>query len=281
MYFIDIENVVFSYENEDEKNTNVLKGLSLKISKGEFVALLGHNGSGKSTLAKMFNGILLPDNGTVSICGMDTKDEEKIFEIRRKIGLVLQNPDNQLVAGIVEEDVAFGPENLGIDPAEIRTRVDEALKAVDMYEYRSHSVYKLSGGQKQRIAIAGIIAMQPDCIILDEPTAMLDPQGRQEVMDTIVKLNKEENITIVLITHYMDEATLADRLVVLDNGTVLTQGTPKEVFSKIELLRRHKLDVPQATQLAYKLNSYGFKINEIPLNVDECIEQIVLELLYL
>ena len=277
MHFIEINKVVFSYENE-EANTNVLKEVSLTINKGEFVALLGHNGSGKSTLAKMFNGILLPDSGDVMVCGMNTKNDNTLLDIRRKVGLVLQNPDNQLVASIVEEDVAFGPENLGLDPSEIRLRVDSALKAVDMYEYKDHASYKLSGGQKQRVAIAGIIAMQPDCIVLDEPTAMLDPQGRQEVMDTILKLNKEKGITIILITHYMDEAALADRLVILDDGNILIQGEPQKVFSKIELLRRHKLDVPQSTQLAHRLNSYGFKINNLPLNADDCVNEIISQL---
>lgn len=278
MNFINVDKAVFSYESDDEQNKTVLKELSLSIDKGEFVALLGHNGSGKSTLAKLFNGILLPDSGDVTVCGMNTKNDDTLLDIRRKVGLVLQNPDNQLVASIVEEDVAFGPENLGIDPFEIRRRVDEALKAVDMYEYRGHAPHKLSGGQKQRVAIAGIIAMEPDCIVLDEPTAMLDPQGRQEVMDTIVKLNKEKNITIILITHYMDEAALADRLVVLDDGRILTQGTPKEVFSQIELLRRHKLDVPQATLLAHRLNSCGFNIAHLPLNAEECVEEILAQL---
>ena len=229
MEFIDVRDVVFGYEADEEGKENkiVLKKLSFSINKGEFVALLGHNGSGKSTLAKMFNGILQPDEGQVTVCGMNTLDEDKLLDIRKKVGLVLQNPDNQLVASIVEEDVAFGPENLGIEPKEIRKRVDDALKAVDMYEYRGHAPHKLSGGQKQRVAIAGIIAMQPDCIVLDEPTTMLDPQGRKEVMDTIVKLNKEKNITIILITHYMDEAALADRLVVLDGGKILTDGILK------------------------------------------------------
>ncbi|MBQ5439396.1 MAG: energy-coupling factor transporter ATPase, partial [Clostridia bacterium] len=217
-----------------------------------------------------------PESGDVIVCGMNTKDDEKLLDIRRRVGLVLQNPDNQLVASIVEEDVAFGPENLGLDPKEIRRRVDEALKAVDMYEYRTHAPYKLSGGQKQRIAIAGIIAMQPDCIVLDEPTAMLDPRGRQEVMDTIVKLNKEQNITVILITHYMDEASLADRLIVLDSGKILTQGTPKEVFSKVEMLRKHSLDVPQSTELAYRLKARGLNIDDtLPLNVSECVEAII------
>ena len=278
MQFINVENVVFRYDTDSDKESAkpVLKALSLSVDKGEFVALLGHNGSGKSTLAKMFNGILLPESGDVIVCGMNTKDDEKLLDIRRRVGLVLQNPDNQLVASIVEEDVAFGPENLGLDPKEIRRRVDEALKAVDMYEYRTHAPYKLSGGQKQRIAIAGIIAMQPDCIVLDEPTAMLDPRGRQEVMDTIVKLNKEQNITVILITHYMDEASLADRLIVLDSGKILTQGTPKEVFSKVEMLRKHSLDVPQSTELAYRLKARGLNIDDtLPLNVSECVEAII------
>lgn len=274
--FIEVKDVVFSYEAEEEgKNDKVvLKKISLSVKKGEFVALLGHNGSGKSTLAKMFNGILQPEEGSVTVCGMDTADEDKLLDIRKKVGLVLQNPDNQLVASIVEEDVAFGPENLGVEPGEIRKRVDDALKAVDMYEYRGHAPHKLSGGQKQRVAIAGIIAMQPDCIVLDEPTAMLDPQGRKEVMDTIVKLNKQNNITIILITHYMDEAALANRLVVLDGGKILTDGTPKEVFSNVELLKKHSLDVPQSTELAYKLGSAGFKLKGTPLDVDECVEAI-------
>ncbi len=275
MQFINVDNVTFSYENDDDSESKVvLDGLSLSINKGEFVALLGHNGSGKSTLAKMFNGILCPASGSVTVCGIDTKDEDKLLDIRKKVGLVLQNPDNQLVASIVEEDVAFGPENLGVAPQEIRTRVDEALKAVDMYEYRRHAPHKLSGGQKQRIAIAGIIAMQPDCIVLDEPTAMLDPQGRKEVMDTIIKLNKEKKITIVLITHYMDEAALADRIIVLDDGKILTGGSPKDVFAQVELLKRHSLDVPQSTELAHKLNSCGLSIKSVPLTTDECVSAI-------
>lgn len=275
MQFINVDNVTFTYENdEDNENRVVLNKLSLSINKGEFVALLGHNGSGKSTLAKMFNGILIPESGKVTVCGMDTTNENDLLNIRKKVGLVLQNPDNQLVASIVEEDVAFGPENLGVEPDEIRNRVDDALKAVDMYEYKRHAPHKLSGGQKQRIAIAGIIAMQPDCIVLDEPTAMLDPQGRKEVMDTIIKLNKEKKITIVLITHYMDEAAMADRLIVLDDGKILTEGTPKEVFAKVELLKRHSLDVPQSTELVHKLNSCGFGVKDVPLTTDECVSVI-------
>ena len=280
--FIKVENVSFQYVNdaEDEPLTavNVLKDISIDIQKGEFVALLGHNGCGKSTMAKLLNAMLLPQQGKVFVNGLDTADEEKRYDIRKTVGLVLQNPDNQLVASIVEEDVAFGPENLGIDPKEIRARVDEALKAVDMYEYRTHAPFKLSGGQKQRVASAGIIAMQPLCLVLDEPTAMLDPKGRDEVMATIKKLNKEKGITIVLITHYMDEAVQADRVIVMDGGKVLVQGTPHEVFSQVELLKRHRLDVPQATELMYRLRGRGFSLSDndryLPLDSDECIDAI-------
>ena len=276
MPFISIQNVFFSYANpEDEQPVkNAVDGVSLDVSKGEFVALLGHNGCGKSTIAKHLNAMLLPDSGKVYVDGDDTADEEKTYDIRKKVGLVLQNPDNQLVASIVEEDVAFGPENLGIDPSEIRERVDNALKAVDMYEYRSHAPYKLSGGQKQRIAIAGILAMQPDCIVLDEPTAMLDPNGRDEVLSTLLKLNREKNMTVVLITHYMDEAVLADRVVVMDGGKILTQGTPHEVFSQVELLKKHRLDVPQSTELAHKLRGCGVKIDKMPLDTEACVKML-------
>ena len=259
MAFIQTKDLKFTYDDVEDgeagKVHEVLKGVNLDIQKGEFVALLGHNGSGKSTIAKMFNAMLLPAGGKVYVEGMDTLDESLVYEIRRRVGLVLQNPDNQLVASIVEEDVAFGPENLGIAPEEIRRRVDDALKAVEMYDYRLNAPYKLSGGQKQRIAIAGIIAMQPECIVLDEPTAMLDPRGREEVLRTIHKLNREKGITIVLITHYMDEAVQAGRVVVMDDGQILLQGTPKEVFSHVELLKQHKLDVPQATELIYRLRA--------------------------
>ncbi len=272
MEFIKADKVRFAYEPaEGELPREVLHGVSLEIKKGEFVALLGHNGCGKSTMAKLFNGMLLPTEGKVTVEGMDTADEETIYEVRRRVGLVQQNPDNQLVASIVEEDVAFGPENLGIEPKEIRRRVDEALKAVDMYEYRENAPYKLSGGQKQRVAIAGIIAMEPDCIVLDEPTAMLDPRGRDEVMETIHKLNREKGITIILITHYMDEAVQAGRVIVMDEGNILTEGTPREVFSQVELLKQHQLDVPQATELAYRLRSYGCGIPEGILNEEECV----------
>ena len=272
MEFIKADKVRFAYEPaEGELPREVLHGVSLEIKKGEFVALLGHNGCGKSTMAKLFNGMLLPTEGKVTVEGMDTADEETIYEVRRRVGLVQQNPDNQLVASIVEEDVAFGPENLGVEPKEIRRRVDEALKAVDMYEYRENAPYKLSGGQKQRVAIAGIIAMEPDCIVLDEPTAMLDPRGRDEVMETIHKLNREKGITIILITHYMDEAVQAGRVIVMDEGNILTEGTPREVFSQVELLKQHDLDVSQATELAYRLRAYGCGIPDGILNEEECV----------
>ncbi len=274
MAFISIKNVCFSYaeETDPQPHVNAVDGVSLNVNKGEFVAVIGHNGCGKSTLAKHLNAMLLPDSGKVYVDGDDTADEQKTWDIREKVGLVLQNPDNQLVASIVEEDVAFGPENLGVDPKEIRQRVDNALKAVGMYEYRTHAPYKLSGGQKQRVAIAGILAIQPKCIVLDEPTAMLDPSGRNEVMSTLLKLNKEDGITVVLITHYMDEAVLADRVVVMDSGKVLTEGTPDEVFSQVELLKKHRLDVPQAAELAYRLRGCGVKIDRIPLKREDCVK---------
>ena len=270
--FIHADHVSFQYQSEEEEQgREVLSRVDLQVKQGEFLALLGHNGSGKSTLAKHFNAMLLPMRGRVLVDGMDTLDEKAKYEIRRRVGLVLQNPDNQLVASIVEEDVAFGPENLGIPPEEIRRRVDDALQAVDMYEYRRHAPYKLSGGQKQRIAIAGIIAMEPKCIVLDEPTAMLDPRGRAEVLDTIHKLNREKGITIVLITHYMDEAVDADRVVVMDNGRILTEGTPRQVFAQVELLKAHQLDVPQSTELIYRLKSCGYHLPDGILNETECI----------
>lgn len=276
MNFISIQDVYFSYDDPSENPNapNAVDGVSLEIEKGEFVAVIGHNGCGKSTLAKHLNAMLLPDRGKVYVDNDDTGDEEKTYDIREKVGLVLQNPDNQLVASIVEEDVAFGPENLGVEPAEIRKRVDEALKAVDMYEYRLHAPYKLSGGQKQRIAIAGVLAIQPQCIVLDEPTAMLDPSGRAEVMETLFKLNREMGITVVLITHYMEEAVQADRVVVMDSGKILTQGTPDEVFSQVELLKKHRLDVPQASELAFRLKGCGVKIEQIPLTAEDCVKML-------
>lgn len=271
MAFIEVQNVRFSYDTESVDSREVLHGINLSIEAGEFVALLGHNGCGKSTMAKLFNGMLLPTSGSVLVDGIDTQDEARQFEVRSRVGLVQQNPDNQLVAGVVEEDVAFGPENLGVPPLEIRKRVDEALKAVDMYEHREHAPHKLSGGQKQRVAIAGIIAMETRCIVLDEPTAMLDPRGRVEVMETIQRLNREKQITIVLITHYMDEAVQAGRVVVMDEGEILTDGSPREVFSDVEFLKRHDLDVPQATELVYRLAAAGIKLPEIPLGEEECV----------
>lgn len=272
--FINAQDVVFAYEPEEGREPhNVLDGVTISIRRGEFVALLGHNGSGKSTMAKMFNAMLLPTGGKVFVDGMDTVDEAVLYEIRQRVGLVLQNPDNQLVASVVEEDVAFGPENLGIPPEEIRVRVDEALKAVGMYDFRLNAPYKLSGGQKQRIAIAGIIAMQPDCIVLDEPTAMLDPRGRSEVLETIHRLNEEKGITIVLITHYMDEAVQAGRVIVMDGGHVLMAGDPREVFSQVELLKKHQLDVPQATELTYRLQGMGFPM-PCTLTTEECVEAL-------
>lgn len=277
--FIEVKNVYFQYDTgedeEESKPSYALSGIDLNVNRGEFVCIVGHNGSGKSTLAKHFNAIYLPTTGDVLVEGMNTKDDDHVFDIRKKVGLVLQNPDNQIVAGIVEEDVAFGCENLGVPTEEIRERVDNALKAVDMYEYRRHSPDKLSGGQKQRVAIAGIIAMQPECIVLDEPTAMLDPRGREEVIGTIRRLNKERGITMILITHYMEEAVLADRVVMVDSGKVFTEGTPREVFSKCELMKQHRLDVPQATELNYRLRGCGYELPECVLDEEECAEALV------
>ncbi len=273
MAFIDIKDVKFSYNQGTVDEKEVLHGINLNIEKGEFVALLGHNGCGKSTVAHLLNGMLVPSSGEITVKGISTADEDKILDVRSSVGLVQQNPDNQIVAGIVEEDVAFGPENLGVPQPEIRGRVDEALKAVDMYEYREHAPHKLSGGQKQRVAIAGIIAMQPDCIVLDEPTAMLDPRGRKEVMSSIKYLNEDRDITVVLITHYMDEAVQAKRVIVMDEGNILRDGTPEEIFSEVEFMKRHDLDVPQATELIYSLKAAGINLQgDMPLNAKECIE---------
>ncbi len=272
MSFIEAQAVRFCYDTEETGKLEVLHGIDLSIEEGEFVALLGHNGCGKSTMAKLFNGMLLPTGGRLLVDGIDTLDESRVLDVRRRVGLVLQNPDNQLVAGVVEEDVAFGPENLGVPPEKKKKRVDEALKAVDMYHYRTHAPHKLSGGQKQRVAIAGVIAMETRCIVLDEPTAMLDPRGRAEVMDTIKKLNREKGITIVLITHYMDEAVQAGRVVVMDSGSILMDGRPREVFAQVERLKRHALDVPQATELCYRLKAAGVDLGGAPLSVEECVE---------
>lgn len=277
---ISAENVDFHYSNEFEENENapvkqVLKGVSLDIKKGEFTAILGHNGSGKSTIAKHMNAILLPCGGKVYVDGIDTSDEERLFDIRQRVGMVFQNPDNQIVATIVEEDVAFALENLGVPPDEMRERVDDALKSVGMYEYREHSPHQLSGGQKQRVAIAGIIAMRPDCIVLDEPTAMLDPHGRRSVLKTIRKLNHEFGITIVLITHYMDEAAQADRIVVMDNGEIIMDNVPKEVFSNVELMKKIGLDVPQVTELMYLLGQSGLPADTHIIDEEECTEALI------
>lgn len=275
--FLKAKNLNFSYINEMEEppvKTEVLKGINLEIKKGEFVAVLGHNGSGKSTLAKCFNAINIPESGEVIVNGMDTRDENNLLSIRQHVGMVFQNPDNQIVATIVEEDVAFALENMGVKPEMIRKRVDEALKTVGMYEYRRHAPHKLSGGQKQRVAIAGIIAMRPDCILLDEPTAMLDPKGRAEVMKTIKMLNRENGVTIVLITHYMEEAAQADRVVVVDGGEIVMDNAPKKVFSQVETLKNLGLDVPQVTELAYGLKKAGYDISTEIISEEECAEAV-------
>lgn len=269
---IKIKNITYEYKSYiDDEVLAAVKDLNIDIKKGEFLVILGHNGSGKSTLAKMLNGLLLPTYGDVEVMGMNTKDEEKIWEIREKAGIVFQNPDNQIVATIVEEDVAFGPENQGLPQTEIRKRVNESLDIVEMSQYKKHAPHLLSGGQKQRIAIAGILAMNPDCIILDEPTAMLDPTGRIEVMKTIKKLNKDQNKTIVLITHYMDEAVEADRVLVMEKGQIAMQGTPKEVFSQVEKIKAFGLDVPQVTELVYELRKEGFNIKEDVISIEELL----------
>ena len=271
MPIIKTDNLHFTYQG-DEKET--LHGVNLEIEEGTFVAILGHNGSGKSTLAKLFNGILLPTEGRVLVDGIDTTHEDKLLQVRAAVGLVFQNPDNQIVANVVEDDVAFSPENLGVDPAEIRRRVDAALKTVGMYEYRLHAPHLLSGGQKQRVAIAGVLAMQPKCIVLDEPTAMLDPVGRREVVSTVTRLCREEGITVVLITHHMSECVGADRLVVMSEGNVIADGTPRDVFSQVELLRSEGLSVPTTTELIYDLDAAGWSLPLSALTVDECADAI-------
>ena len=277
---IDAENLTYSYTDEDMETGEVTQELviddiTLHIEKGSFTCVIGHNGSGKSTLAKHFNAILLPTSGKVYVNGMDTADESKLFDIRSTAGMVFQNPDNQMVAAIVEDEVAFAPENLGVEPKEIRRRVDECLKFVDMSEFALHSPSRLSGGQKQRVAIAAVLAMQPECIILDEPTAMLDPMGRKEVIDTIKTLNRERNMTVVLITHYMDEAAQADRVVVVDHGKIVIDNVPKKVFSQVELLKGIGLDVPQVTEFAYELKKAGIDIKDDVLTVEECADEVL------
>lgn len=280
MNIIEVKNLEFEYPiTDDEGNVvggnKVLKEINLEIPKGQFLAVLGHNGSGKSTLAKHFNGILLGNSGKVFVNGIDTADDNKIYDIRQTVGMVFQNPDNQLVATIVEEDVAFAPENLGLPPEQIRERVDEALNAVDMYKYRLHSAHQLSGGQKQRIAIAGVIAMRPECIVLDEPTAMLDPKGRKSIMKTIKRLNSEFGITIVLITHYMDEAAQAERVVVMDGGRIIMDDVPQRIFSQVDRLTEVGLDVPQVTQLAYELKKEGIDISLEVLTEEDCLSELL------
>ena len=272
---ISAENLAFRYPGVDgAPDVPVFENLNLSIQEGSFVAILGTNGCGKSTLAKHFNAILLPTGGKMYVCGIDTSQIERLMAVRRNVGMVFQNPDNQLVANVVEEDVAFGPENLGIASPEIRRRVDMALKQVGMYEYREHAPHLLSGGQKQRIAIAGVIAMEPKCIVLDEPTAMLDPQGRKDVIDTVKKLNKDKGITVVLITHHMDEAAQADRVVVLNKGTVAADGTPREVFSQVKLLHGIGLAAPQGVELCWALNQQGYQLPLTTLEPEECAQAL-------
>ncbi len=272
MPIIKTENLHFTYAGDEHET---LHGIDLEIEEGSFVAILGHNGSGKSTLAKLFNGILLPNEGRVLVDGIDTTHEDKLLDVRRTIGLVFQNPDNQIVANVVEDDVAFAPENLGVEPAEIRRRVDAALRTVGMYEYRLHAPHLLSGGQKQRVAIAGVLAMQPRCIVLDEPTAMLDPIGRREVISTVTRLCRDEGITVVLITHHMSECIGADRLIVMSEGNIIADGAPREVFSQVELLQGEGLSVPATTQLIYELNAGCWDLPLTALTVDECADAVM------
>ena len=271
---IETRDLHFSYSNGEGASPSVLNGVDITIEEGTFVAVLGHNGSGKSTLAKHMNAILLPSGGKVYVDGIDTLDEDKLLDIRRTVGMVFQNPDNQIVANVVEEDVAFAPENLGVAPAEIRQRVDDALNAVNMYEFREHAPHLLSGGQKQRIAIAGVIAMQPRCIVLDEPTAMLDPIGRADVLRTIKQLNRERGVTVVIITHHMDEAAQADRLIVMAKGKVVADGTPKEVFSHVDELKAVGLTVPNTTELLWQLRQEGLDLPLDALSDEECAQAL-------
>ena len=271
---IEVKNVTYEYTDE-EKTFAAVKNLSLNIERGSFTVILGHNGSGKSTLAKMLNGLNKPTSGDVLADGINTKDEETEIEVKRKVGMVFQNPDNQIIASIVEEDVAFGPENLGIPPKEIKKRVEDALKAVDMWEFRKSTPHHLSGGQKQRIAIAGIIAMQPECLVLDEPTAMLDPKGRAEIISTLHRLNRDKGITVVLITHYMEEAENADRVIVMNDGEIIADDKPKVIFSDVERLKKVGLDVPQTAELLYNLKKNGFAVDTHALSIKEAAEQII------
>jgi len=273
---IKIEQLCFQYQNEETgESVPVLSGIDLTVRRGEFLAVLGHNGSGKSTLAKHLNAILTPTSGKVLVEGINTADESRLYDIRQRVGMVFQNPDNQMVANIVEEDVAFAPENLGVAPEEIRIRVDEALAQVGMTKFKHHAPHMLSGGQKQRIAIAGVLAMRPDILVLDEPTAMLDPSGRREILEAIKELNQKQGMTVVLITHYMDEAVQADRVVVIDHGCIKMQGKPEDVFPRVEELKALGLDTPQATELVYLLNRSGATLNPKTLDADSCIEELM------
>ena len=271
---ISVRNVTYEYR-EEETVYAAVKDLSLEIERGSFTVILGHNGSGKSTLAKMLNGLNKPTSGDVLVDGINTKEESTEVEVKRKVGMVFQNPDNQIIASIVEEDVAFGPENLGLDPAEIRRRVDDALKAVDMYDFRESTPHRLSGGQKQRIAIAGIMAMEPECLVLDEPTAMLDPKGRAEIISTLHRLNSDKGITIVLITHYMEEAENADRVIVMNDGKIIADNVPKVIFSDVKTLKSVGLDVPQTAELLYSLKENGFPVDTHALSVKEAAAEII------
>lgn len=276
---VQADSLCYTYDDpETGKSVPVFDGLSLSIQAGSFVAVLGHNGCGKSTLAKHLNAILLPCGGSVRVFGMDTRDEDQLLNIRRTVGMVFQNPDNQIVANVVEEDVAFAPENLGVAPEEIRQRVDDALQRVGMYDYRTHAPHLLSGGQKQRVAIAGILAMRPACIVLDEPTAMLDPSGRREVLSTLLKLNRETGTTVILITHHMDEAARADRVIAMAEGKIVADGAPKEVFCQVERLRAVGLSVPATTQLLYRLNELGADLPLDALSVEECAQALAARL---
>ncbi len=274
--FFDVQEVSFSYRSYGELPVDVpaLENVSAKIVKGDFVVILGRNGSGKSTFSRLLNALLVPQKGIVLVAGKETSNEENVWNIRSTAGMVFQNPDNQIIATTVEEDVAFGPENLGVEPSEIRKRVDEALRTVGIEEFKKNAPHLLSGGQKQRVAIAGILAMKPECIILDEATSMLDPVGRREVIKVLKKLNEEENITIIHITHHMDEAAMANRLIIIDHGQIVLDGTPKEVFSNVEMVKSLGLDVPQVTELMYVLKNQGIKIDKLPLTVDEAFDII-------
>lgn len=272
---IEVSRLRYAYDAQDGGETHIVfDGLDLSVRQGSFVAILGHNGCGKSTLAKHFNAVLLPSGGSVHVYGMDTKDEEQLLAIRQHVGMVFQNPDNQIVANVVEDDVAFAPENLGVPPQEIRARVDAALKQVGMYDFRLHAPHLLSGGQKQRVAIAGVIAMQPKCIVLDEPTAMLDPAGRREVIDTATKLCREQGITVVLITHHMEECIGANRVIVLSNGAVVADGAPKQVFSQVDLLKREGLTAPVTVRLLHALRAHGMDVPLDALTVSDCADAV-------